>query len=156
MLHYIIYQSTPTGEVNEEIIDKITHESIKWNSAHGITGILIYHDKQYLQYIEGDEKDIDEVFEMISRDSRHQNITTKVMGYTDERIFPDWSMGSWIVGDNKSGNLKVLEELNHYMVDPVNRQLESRKYIGMMKDILEMWVDQDKDHADKLKSSLGD
>lgn len=153
MLHYIIYQSTPTDNVDKELLDSITTESMKWNAAHGITGILIHHDNRYIQYIEGNEEDIVEVFEKISRDSRHQKITTEVRGYTNERTFPGWSMGSWMITEHNAFNLKVIEELNRYLSDPINRELTSAKYIGMMKEILEMWIDQDRDHAEKLKTS---
>ncbi len=152
MLYYIIYQSIPSDQVSPELIDSITQESINWNSKHNITGILIYHDNRYLQYLEGDEKDVVEVFKMIKKDPRHHSIEPKVMGYTDNRVFSDWSMGSWMVGSDGPGELQILKDLGEYISNPINSELESRKYISMMHNIMLKWIEQDEERAKQLKT----
>lgn len=144
MFYYIIYQSIPTGEVTPVIIDKITDEAIKWNEAHEITGILIYHDQQYFQYLEGEESEVVKVFKMIKNDPRHHGVQIKVMGFTKHKVFKEWSMGSWIIGPKIPTELKVLGDLEEYLKDPINDEMESTKYIEMMHNLLTQWQAQKK------------
>lgn len=151
MLFYIIYQSTPTGKVSLERLKEITATSVKWNNDQHITGILIYHDHQYLQYLEGHEKAVREIFQKIKKDPRHQNVIPKVVGYTNIRVFDGWSMGSWIVKNEAPEELSALSALNEYISDPLNSEFESTKYMNMMRNILHQWVQQDREHVDSLK-----
>ncbi len=153
MLYYIIYQSIPSSEVTQEVVDQITKESINWNTPRNITGILLYHDGKFLQYIEGDEDEVVKVFELIRKDSRHHTIEQKVVGYTKERVFSEWSMGSWIIGKGTPIDLTLIENLDKYMADPIKNELESRKYIGMMQGIMKQWIEQDQERSTNLKNS---
>ncbi|MEM6644502.1 MAG: BLUF domain-containing protein, partial [Bacteroidota bacterium] len=90
MIYYTIYTSIPTGDSSKEVIDQITDESIAWNSKHGITGILLCLEKRYFQFLEGEEKDVTEVFEMIRKDPRHTDISIRIKGFAKDRVFSEW------------------------------------------------------------------
>ena len=151
MIYYTIYTSTPTEEVTKKMLDDITQESIHWNKDHGITGILISMDGRFHQFLEGDEKDVIEVFEMIKKDPRHQNVTPRVKGYANERVFSNWSMGSWMLSNEELENLSVLRDLKKYLENPVNDTLQSKKYLVMMDNILKTWIAHEPERAERLK-----
>jgi len=105
MNYYIIYTSTPVGTASQEAVDQITEESITWNSAKGITGMLLCPEDQYLQFLEGSEEDVVEIFEKIQNDPRHENVNVRIRGYSDERVFSSWSMGSWMLSNEDLNKL---------------------------------------------------
>ena len=111
MIYYIIYTSTPTGELSQKVVDDITEESIKWNTAHGITGMLLCLEGRYFQLLEGEEEEVVKVFNMIKEDSRHQDITPRVKCFAHDRIFSEWSMGSWMLSNEDLNQLSALDVL---------------------------------------------
>jgi uncharacterized membrane protein (DUF373 family) len=63
------------------------------NSARGITGMLVYSDRTFFQILEGEEKDVNEVYKIIAQDPRHTDVATIETKKITEREFPYWSMG---------------------------------------------------------------
>jgi hypothetical protein len=63
------------------------------NAARGITGLLLYHRREFLQLIEGERSEVEALFESIRRDARHQQIHTLWEGTVQGPGFPGWSMG---------------------------------------------------------------
>ncbi len=151
MIFYTIYTSTPTGEVTKEVVDQITDESIKWNSVHGITGMLLCLENKYFQFLEGAEEDVREVFEMIRKDSRHHDITPRIKGFSNERVFSGWSMGSWMLSNKELEQLSAIGDLEAYLKDPVNGSLQSKQLISMMNNILQTWLAHEPERSNKLK-----
>ena len=89
----IIYASTAAQKVNFDVINELLTQCIRKNSEFGISGMMVFDGKQFLQCIEGDEVQVKQLEENIFRDTRHQNIC--VLGETDitERSFHKWCMG---------------------------------------------------------------
>ena len=151
MFYYIIYTSTPTAPVDKETVESITSESIKWNSKHGITGMLLCLEDKYFQFLEGEEKDILEVFDMIKGDSRHTNVAPRIKGFSEKRVFSEWNMGSWMLSNDQLEELTALKDLKEYINDPINSALQSKKYIAMMHNLLSTWLDHEPERAKRLK-----
>ena len=70
--HLIYLSSLDTESVPE--LPKIVRTSVQNNSARGITGMLLCYDRDIIQVLEGERKEIDQVFEKIQRDGRHSGI----------------------------------------------------------------------------------
>ncbi len=98
-MKYLIYVSQAVHPMRQEELADILQHSRKWNTQHGVTGVLIYRylpdEKRgnFLQLIEGDETVIDRCWERIAADERHHTKVVLETGATDVRMFPDWSMG---------------------------------------------------------------
>ncbi|MEM9896259.1 MAG: BLUF domain-containing protein [Bacteroidota bacterium] len=152
MVFYTIYTSTPTGETSQSIVEQITQESIKWNVKHNITGMLICMEGRYLQFLEGDEDKVVEIFEKIKNDPRHKDVSPKIKGYSTDRVFSEWSMGSWMLKNEEIEELKALEELRNYLNSPINKPLQSKKYFVMMDNILKTWLVHEPERAERLKN----
>jgi hypothetical protein len=62
------------------------------NSLIGITGLMSYSKGYYFQIIEGDDKDVAKLVDVIRKDSRHHDIQTILDIPIKHRHFRKWSM----------------------------------------------------------------
>lgn len=58
-----------------------------------VTGMLLYLDPFFVQALEGEEAVVDELFNIIKKDSRHYKVSLIYKKPIEERHFPDWTMG---------------------------------------------------------------
>ena len=71
------------------------------NAKHDITGILIYHNGNFLQVLEGQRDHVDYAYEKIRLDSRHKNILKVINIEVEQRIFEDYNFGFTVIDSNK-------------------------------------------------------
>lgn len=62
------------------------------NSAAGVTGALLITDHHFVQALEGAEPAVRTLYERISGDERHDDVTLVDERSVDSRLFPDWAM----------------------------------------------------------------
>src|SRR4051812_38121657 len=92
-LIHCIYASTAAPGFQEADIPALLKHSRKANSARGLTGMLLYIDGSFFQVLEGDPAQVDAVYEIISRDPRHERVTMIIREPITQRSFGDWTMG---------------------------------------------------------------
>jgi hypothetical protein len=91
-------------------------QSREKNAKTNITGILMYADGTFIQALEGEQKDVDDLYEVIQRDTRHKNVIEIVSGFEEKRTFPDWLMAFLAPTPGK------MAELTGY-INPLNNEL---------------------------------
>lgn len=90
----LCYVSSAVGRPTKEDLMSLLAECHNSNQAKNITGMLLYNGKgTYLQALEGEEKLVTDVFEVIRKDSRHTNVVRISCKPISERTFPTWKMG---------------------------------------------------------------
>jgi hypothetical protein len=94
MLAQIVYVSARKPLCTEEEIQKILASCQKNNSKINITGVLLYSNSQFIQYLEGEYNQIMELYDKIKLDSRHKNTVLISSGPIKARSFPSWHMGA--------------------------------------------------------------
>jgi hypothetical protein len=62
------------------------------NKINSVTGVLIYNGGVFLQLLEGRNEDILALYSKILIDKRHSKIKKIYEGYSNSRIFNDWTM----------------------------------------------------------------
>ena len=62
------------------------------NGHFGITGLLLYNDANFMQYIEGPSEALARIYSIICDDPLHQNITELWRERVEGRLFPGWQM----------------------------------------------------------------
>ena len=62
------------------------------NMQHDITGMLLYHNGDFMQLLEGSEKDVLALLKNIESDLRHDSVTVVMRESISERHFTHWSM----------------------------------------------------------------
>jgi len=108
MTSYLIYTSERLPHCVQEEIDDILRSCQQNNSKKDITGVLLYSDTRFVQYLEGDFKAIYRLFEKIKKDHRHKNVIMVSSARIEKRVFPTWQMGSKSISDN----VEILTELD--------------------------------------------
>jgi hypothetical protein len=89
----MIYTSTATESVNFDVINDLLTQCVQKNNEFSISGMMVFDGKQFLQCIEGNEAQINQLQENIFKDTRHQNIYLLGEEEVTERLFNKWNMG---------------------------------------------------------------
>lgn len=90
MLVQLIYISTPVPG----LIDKVNSDLARFqnrNKVNGVAGMILSHEKFFLQLLEGERDAVNAMFRKISTDNRHTHVT--IVRYADIRKpeFADWT-----------------------------------------------------------------
>ena len=116
-MRYTIYVSQAAKVFSESDLSTLLKRSREWNSAHGISGLLVYRYNNefkrgnFLQLIEGTEDAIQETWKRISSDPRHHTLIVLDEGDSEARMFSDWSMGFRNVDEKNLANVSGFSEL---------------------------------------------
>lgn len=113
----LIYASSPSKDYSPPEIVKIVNSARKNNPKLGVTGILCFDNKFFIQWIEGPRDNINKLFQVISADSRHENITILEYCYIHARHFEDWSMAyipSTTVDVSLVNRYKLVDEIDPF------------------------------------------
>jgi len=105
----ITYASTATAPMSTDDLRDILTVSRRYNAAHGVTGMLLYHEGTFLQVLEGEEPEVDSLFDRLSADNRHTDVTILERKTITEREYPDWSMGFKKLSSQDLSNIADLE-----------------------------------------------
>ena len=93
MLVRLMYASRATETVRPDTLSAILKKSTQNNPGIGVTGVLCFSDRIYLQVLEGGRSQVSELYQHIARDPRHRDVTLLSYEEVDERAFSGWSMG---------------------------------------------------------------
>jgi hypothetical protein len=88
----ICYVSTSVGRLSENDVELLLEQSRARNSLDGVTGLLLYSDGNFMQYLEGKPEGLEPIWESIQRDPRHKNVSAVFKNTASIRVFENWSM----------------------------------------------------------------
>lgn len=71
-VHWLIYMSRPEAAPWPATILDIARPSERRNARAGVSGMLMFSDNFYLQYLEGRQKSVTGVWRRVSGDPRHR------------------------------------------------------------------------------------
>jgi hypothetical protein len=94
MLSHLVYVSVRKSNCTEQEIEKILTACKKKNGTLDITGVLLYSNTHFVQYLEGPYKEIISLYDIIKNDDRHKNAVLISSAPIQERSFPSWQMGA--------------------------------------------------------------
>ena len=162
MFYTILYISNAHRAFNDEELEELVTESRNWNRLHGITGFLAYVEGvidgetkcQFIQVVEGEKNDVDDVFTIIKEDPRHKDICVLKEGYIKQRKFISWNMGFERLDINSNPNLERFFSMNHSMLSE-DGDLEDNILIQFMKTFYDQQEQTDKEsmNLDKFETS---
>lgn len=113
-VYQIIYTSKTEVELSDATLEAILVQAQKNNSAQGLTGILLYESKEFLQVLEGDKDKVTAALDRITSDSRHKNVLLMYDGFVARRAFAKWEMGFAKLDTSTHSNL---DQLNGFFED---------------------------------------
>ena len=88
----IIYISSSKVLLDEDQLCEFSSSFSRNNEEHGITGLLLYKDGSFMQVIEGEKLDIEQLYFNIEKDARHSGVVQLIKESIAQRQFPEWSM----------------------------------------------------------------
>ena len=91
-MYSLIYVSIATGSPTTADLLALLQQSRTNNARLGVTGILLYKERSFIQLLEGEQDAVKALYAKIERDPRHRNPLTIREEAIDNRVFPDWSM----------------------------------------------------------------
>ncbi|MGB3725075.1 MAG: BLUF domain-containing protein [Glaciecola sp.] len=108
---YISKNTIPNDEVSiKSQIESILNSATKNNPALGITGALLYSGGYFCQVIEGEEDNLEELFETIQMDDRHAEVTVLNYESITSRVFEEWAMAYAGIDDSQKLDLDGIKD----------------------------------------------
>ena len=89
----IIYASKALHDFDDAELLELLARARAVNAEHGVTGMLVYAARSFLQLFEGEDADVEAVWDRIRMDPRHTDLRVLDDGPVTSRQFEDWSMG---------------------------------------------------------------
>lgn len=97
-LYSVSYISKNTADGTEaeqkQQVQKILDTARRNNQKLNVTGALLYSGGYFCQVLEGEAGVLEELFETIQMDSRHNKVTVLSLLPIEQRRFSEWAMAS--------------------------------------------------------------
>ena len=122
MLSQYLYISTAPTLPREEV-DAILGASARNNPARGITGLLLFNGRNFLQLLEGEEAEVAALMETITADPRHSGVSVLDRRAIPERACPDWAMKRVMIAESIASRREMLERELPEGLDPEVRKM---------------------------------
>lgn len=103
-----VYVST-AEHLSQDDVAAILASCQRNNAERGVTGLLLYNGRNFLQLLEGDDDDLEWIMRRIELDSRHHGISRLYDEPASERAGPDWLMKRIALGDSGEARRERLE-----------------------------------------------
>lgn len=130
-LKLICYISSATRLLKPGDLEEILRKSRRRNEERGISGVLLHSNGTFMQIIEGPERAVESLFEVISMDPRHTGIQRLLTRRLEERQFGDWSMACREMSAKEQSEMGLYSELLNPSEDS-----DSREYF----ELLPPWI----------------
>jgi hypothetical protein len=88
----LLYCSRAVAPMSAAELATLVEAAQRRNAAEGVTGLLIYDDGQFVQWLEGPPDSVERVWASTRRDARHSHVELLGRVPTNARFFPDWAM----------------------------------------------------------------
>ena len=87
------YISQASESYSDEDLLKLLAQCHRNNTATGVTGMLLFGNTTFVQCLEGEQANVDELLVKIGADPRHTGIKVLRRGPIAVRNFSEWTMG---------------------------------------------------------------
>ncbi len=108
MLSQYLYISTAPTLPREEV-DAILAASARNNPERGITGLLLFNGRNFLQLLEGEEREVTALMDTITADPRHSGVSVLDKRTIEARACPDWAMKRVLIAESIANRRDMLE-----------------------------------------------
>lgn len=120
----LTYISSVAPRLPADILETILLTSRRRNMAAGVSGLLVFDGRRFLQALEGDAEAVESAFRRISADPRHRAVVTLSRRDVAARDFGDWAMASQASRPVADGGIAAtVDALTECVTDPNARAL---------------------------------
>ncbi len=135
-MHLIVYTSESTlknTDINKTL-DDISRKARLNNKNLNITGLLFYHNRRFVQILEGSTESLEKLLKIIEKDKRHKNIERIIDEEINKRGFEEWNMDSFNISENEEIDPVELKKITDAMKK--NLVLDSLLLTTLYKSLL--------------------
>ena len=114
----LVYASRVVRPLDDGDLEQILHSARENNQAAGVTGMLCFHRKFFLQCLEGSRSQVNRIYQHILNDKRHEEIVIldyQEMGYMPESTLTE-SVNMKYSGTPEFTPFEMLGESCHQMM----------------------------------------
>ena len=90
-VYTICYLSYSNENLNDDDISNLFASSSKKNEVNGITGILLHEMGKFFQVLEGEEVEVNRLYDIIKKDKRHRDLYLIFNRTTSFPVFKDYN-----------------------------------------------------------------
>lgn len=116
-MYRLVYVSTAKDGIGPKEVGDILDVSESNNHERRLTGFLAHNGRHFMQALEGDREEVDDIYGQIVADTRHFGVVQIIGEKIEERAFPDWAMNYYRVDEPKGGTMVLKHD------DPIDRLL---------------------------------
>jgi hypothetical protein len=109
----LVYVSSGKDDLTDEDFKNILNSCRRNNQPRNVTGMLLYRNGYFIQVLEGEETDVDFIYQRIAADPRHDHVVLVEKNRITERAFPDWSMGFNDLSHNVGEHADLVKVFNN-------------------------------------------
>lgn len=110
-MRQIVYVSTAMGQITPDDIEAILNVSRRNNARDGLTGLLYFEGKRFLQVLEGRGEAITNTVARIERSPRHRALVILSERDVEKREFGEWTMAHRTPERDGDGFLRHVADL---------------------------------------------
>jgi len=107
---FLLYVSQATDALDQSAQIALQEKALLNAHIEGITGVLVYRTGFFMQYIEGHEQAVHDLFRKLRGNDRHFNVRILSQGVIDSRLFLDWTI-RWVNDKNPRPSSQSLIDL---------------------------------------------
>jgi hypothetical protein len=89
----LAYISRACRALDPHELGDLLDDARRFNSEHGITGVLLHDHGMFLQLLEGEAQPVDDAMRRIRRSTKHEHLIVVFDETIVSRLFPAWAMG---------------------------------------------------------------
>ena len=115
----LIYVSSAVNLMTQDELITILKKSRENNAKLDVTGMLLYHEGNFMQVLEGEEDAVMALYHKIAQDPRHHMVMRIATRPIKARNFAEWEMGFTNLRDV---NPDMLEGFSKYLSEPLNSE----------------------------------
>lgn len=104
----LIYYSSSLKLIEEKDFTNLLEQSRQYNGNRGITGVLLCIRGQIIQVLEGQQLDVEDLFNRIKLYPRHTNVSLALKRPISQRLFPTWTMGYETITFSQLEDIKTI------------------------------------------------
>ncbi|WP_440876268.1 BLUF domain-containing protein [Thalassotalea sp. PLHSN55] len=129
MIH-LIYVSAATKIMDKDSLLELLEQARERNKAQQVTGMLLYANYSFLQVLEGDAKDVDEIYQAIVKDNRNAGNTVVQRKEINKRSFANWSMAFKALSQ---AEIDKLEGFSEFLMNKTDAEYLTQSATGIAK-----------------------
>lgn len=132
-MYFICYKSHKSPLISDDEIIKILTNAQKNNINNNVTGMLLFFENNFIQFIEGEAAKVKILYSKIVLDKRHNDVKVLSEGKITERFFKNWVMGFRVISEFDLQEMIQMNNIGKFTIDDLLNEAKPHIAMELMK-----------------------